>query len=126
MEMTDCAASQSLGPHRKLSNEKLIQLSDLLALGPLAYGYDTPVWTSERIAALIWSRFRVRYSVGYVKRLLRNARVASGTNIHGCPRDQRTSNLAYLLEGVQLIGRFARNSGRSIADLHWIGARYEH
>jgi putative transposase len=58
------------GRQRKLSNEKLIQLSDLLALGPLAYGYPTPVWTSERIAALIWSRFRVRYSVGHVKRIL--------------------------------------------------------
>jgi transposase len=58
------------GSHRKLSNEKLSQLSSLLVRGPLAYGYDTPVWTSERIAALIWRRFRVRYSVGYVKRLL--------------------------------------------------------
>jgi transposase len=58
------------GRHRKLSNEKLIQLTVLLARGPLSYGYQTPVWTSERIAALIWSRFRVRYSVGYIKRLL--------------------------------------------------------
>jgi putative transposase len=58
------------GSHRKLSSEKLIQLSSLLARGPISFGYETPVWTSERIAALIWSRFRVHYSVGYVKRLL--------------------------------------------------------
>jgi transposase len=58
------------GPRRKLSNKKLIQLSHLLARGPLSYGYETPIWTSERIAALIWSRFRVNYSVGHVKRLL--------------------------------------------------------
>lgn len=58
------------GSHPKLAREKLAQLPDLLARGPLAHGFDTPVWTSERIASLIWSRFRVRYSLDHVKRLL--------------------------------------------------------
>jgi transposase len=58
------------GPRPKLGHDKLIQLSGLLARGPLAYGFETPIWTSERIASLIWSRFRVRYSVDHVKRLL--------------------------------------------------------
>ena len=62
--------SPKSGPRPKLAHDKLIQLSDLLAKGPLAYGFETPVWTSERIASLIWSRFRARYSVGHVKRLL--------------------------------------------------------
>jgi transposase len=58
------------GPHPKLAREKLARLPVLLARGPLSYGFDTPVWTSERIASLIWSRFRVRYSPDHVKRLL--------------------------------------------------------
>jgi transposase len=58
------------GPHPKLAHEKLAQLPDMLARGPVAYGFDTPVWTSERIASLIWGRFRVRYSYDHVKRLL--------------------------------------------------------
>jgi transposase len=58
------------GPVPKLAREKLAQLPALLARGPMFYGFDTPVWTSERIAFLIWSRFRVRYSPDYVKRLL--------------------------------------------------------
>ena len=58
------------GPHPKLAREKLARLPDLLAQGPLSYGFETPVWTSERIAGLIWSRFRVRYSPDHVKRLL--------------------------------------------------------
>jgi transposase len=62
--------SPKSGPHPKLAHDKLIRLSDLLARGPLAYGFETPVWTSERIASLIWSRFRVRYSVDHVKVLL--------------------------------------------------------
>jgi transposase len=34
------------------------------------HGFDTPVWTTERIAGLIWRRFRVRYSRDYVKHRL--------------------------------------------------------
>jgi transposase len=58
------------GPNPKLAREKLAQLPGLLARGPIAYGFKTPVWTSERIASLIWHRFKVRYSSDYVKRLL--------------------------------------------------------
>jgi transposase len=58
------------GPHPKLAREKLARLPGLLARGPIAHGFETPVWTSERIAGLIWQRFRVRYSVDYVKQLL--------------------------------------------------------
>jgi putative transposase len=58
------------GAEPKLSLEKRMRLSKLLAKGPLAYDFETPVWTSERIASLIWSRFHVRYSYDYVKRLL--------------------------------------------------------
>jgi len=58
------------GPRPKLIHEKLIRLPELLVKGPLAHGFETPVWTSERVASLIWSRFRVRYAPDYVKRLL--------------------------------------------------------
>jgi transposase len=59
-----------IGPHPKLAHEKLARIPDLLAQGPLSHGFETPVWTSERIADLIWSRFHVRYSPDHVKRLL--------------------------------------------------------
>jgi len=58
------------GGRPKLPREKLAQLPSLLAQGPVAHGFDTPVWTSERIAGLIWRRFRVRYSRDHVHRLL--------------------------------------------------------
>jgi transposase len=48
----------------------LERLPSLLAQGPSAHGFDTPVWTTERIAGLIWRRFRVRYSRDYVKHRL--------------------------------------------------------
>lgn len=58
------------GPRPKLPRDKLERLPSLLALGPSAHGFDTPVWTTERIAGLIWRRFRVRYSRDYVKHRL--------------------------------------------------------
>ena len=54
------------GGRPKLANEKLAQLPSLLEQGPSAHGFDTPVWTTERIAGLIWRRFRVRYSRDHV------------------------------------------------------------
>jgi putative transposase len=58
------------GPRPKLARDKLERLPGLLEQGPAAHGFDTPVWTSERIAGLIWQRFRVRYSRDYVKHRL--------------------------------------------------------
>jgi transposase len=58
------------GPRPKLAREKLARLPGLLEQGPVAHGFDTPVWTTERIAVLIWRRFRVRYSRDYVKNTL--------------------------------------------------------
>lgn len=63
-------SSPKPGPHPKLARNKLIRLSGMLAKGPQAHGFETPVWTSERITSLAWSRFRVRYSVGHIERLL--------------------------------------------------------
>jgi len=50
------------GPRPKLARDNLARLLSLLAQGPSAHGFDTPVWTTERIVKLIWRRFRVRYS----------------------------------------------------------------
>jgi transposase len=58
------------GSRAKLSPEKLALLPGLLGRGPTAHGFQTPVWTSERIALLIWRHFRVRYSFDHIKRLL--------------------------------------------------------
>ena len=58
------------GPKPKLSQDKLARLGELLEQGPAAHGFDTPVWTIERIARLIWRRFRVRYSRDHLKNRL--------------------------------------------------------
>jgi transposase len=41
-----------------------------LARGAEAYGFPSPVWTTQRVADLLWQRFRVRYDRDHVCRLL--------------------------------------------------------
>jgi hypothetical protein len=54
------ARRQHPGPAPKLSRGKLAQLPRLLAQGASAYGFPTEVGTTQRVADLIWQRFRVR------------------------------------------------------------------
>jgi len=54
----------------KLARRQLAQLPRLLAQGAEVHGFSTPLWTTQRIADLIWRRFRVRYDRDHVCRLL--------------------------------------------------------
>jgi transposase len=54
----------------KVARRQLAQLPRLLARGAEAYGFSTGVWTTQRVADLLWKRFRVRYDRDHVCRLL--------------------------------------------------------
>jgi len=47
------------------------KLEQLLVQGPQRLGYETPLWTSQRVAHLIEDEFGVRYHPGHVWKLLR-------------------------------------------------------
>ena len=47
------------------------RLEELLLQGPERLGYDTPLWTSRRVARLIEQEFGVRYHQGHVWKILR-------------------------------------------------------
>ena len=54
----------------KLARRQVVLLPRLLARGAEAYGFSSPIWTTQRVADLIWRRFRVRYDRDHVCRLL--------------------------------------------------------
>jgi len=58
------------GRPAKLSTGQRKRLLRWLADGADAHGFPTPVWTTPRIASLIWGRFRVRYHPDHIGRLL--------------------------------------------------------
>jgi transposase len=57
-------------PPPKLARRELARLPQWLARGDEAYGFASPIWTTQRVADLIWRRFRVRYDRDHVCRLL--------------------------------------------------------
>lgn len=60
----------------KLTTEQLGQLPSLLAPGAEAYGYRGQVWTTKRVAEIIWRTFGVSYHPAHVSRLLRAVRLS--------------------------------------------------
>jgi transposase len=54
-----------------LSAEQKTHLAQVLLRGAHAVGYQTELWTLERIAKVIWKEFRVRYHPNALWHLLR-------------------------------------------------------
>ena len=64
------------GPATKLTPEQLAHLPGLLAPGAEAYGYRGDVWSTKRVAEVIWRTFGVSYHPAHVSRLLRVVRLS--------------------------------------------------
>lgn len=60
----------SPGRPPKLSRDQGRELVTVLLEGAMASGYATQLWTTARVAEVIWKMFRVRYHRDHVGRLL--------------------------------------------------------
>ena len=63
-------AKPAAGRPTRLTAKQKMRLVQLLRQGPLAHGYRTALWTTQRIAALIERRLGVRYHRNHVGKLL--------------------------------------------------------
>lgn len=55
----------------QLNADQYRRLVDCLLAGPERLGYETPLWTCQRVADLIEQEFNVRYHPGHVWKILR-------------------------------------------------------
>lgn len=55
----------------RLSRDQLERLLEILIDGALAWGFETDLWTGERVAEVIREEFDVHYSPRYIPQLLR-------------------------------------------------------
>jgi len=62
------------GSAPRLSAEQRAQVPELLAKGAEAYGFVGQVWTTPRVATLVFREFGVRYHPAHVSRVLRGLR----------------------------------------------------
>jgi transposase len=58
------------GRKPRLTAQQKAQMEQRLLDGPERLGYETSLWTSERVAELIHKEFKVRYHPGHVWKLL--------------------------------------------------------
>jgi len=55
-----------------LSDLDKILLCDIIDSGPIAYGYISGLWTSIRVADVIFHEFGIQYHPGHVRKLLQD------------------------------------------------------
>ena len=102
------------GPTPKLTTEQRAQLPGLLAPGAEAYGYRGQVWTTKRVAEVIWHTFSVRYHPAHVSRLLRSVRLSVQAPIERANQRDEQAIAAWQTETwPTLKKRPARKSGPS-------------
>jgi transposase len=102
------------GPPPKLTTEQLAQLPRLLAPGSEAYGYRGDVWTTKRVAEVIWRTFGVRYHPAHVSRLLRAVRLSVQQPIEQATQRDEQAIAAWRTEGwPALKKRLPRKGGPS-------------
>jgi transposase len=102
------------GPTPKLTAEQRAQLPGLLAPGAEAYGYRGQVWTTKRVAEVIWRTFGVRYHPAHVSRLLRSVRLSVQAPIERATQRDEQAIAAWQTETwPALKKRPARKSGPS-------------
>lgn len=61
------------GRPSELSAVQRQQLHDIIESGPVAYGLNTGLWTSQVVAEVIQEEYGVRYHPGHVRKLLHRA-----------------------------------------------------
>lgn len=54
----------------RLTEEQRVTLADIVESGPVAYGLDSGIWTSRKVAWVIREEFDVSYHPGHVHKLL--------------------------------------------------------
>jgi transposase len=59
------------GRRPRLTQKQLKGIEKALQRGPEALGYETSLWTSQRVADLIEREFAIQYHAGHVWRILR-------------------------------------------------------
>jgi transposase len=59
------------GPDSELDDQDREQLVELLEKGAQAHGWETDLWTSKRVAALVEDKFGIDYTPRHCSRILR-------------------------------------------------------
>jgi putative transposase len=61
-----------------LNEEQRRELVEVLARGAESCGFETDIWTTERVARVIYERFGIRYHPDHVRKILHSLGLPGG------------------------------------------------
>ena len=67
------ASKKREGRRPRMNRRQLRRLERMLLKGPMEFGYETDLWTTERVANLIEEEFGIHYHPDHVRKILHNS-----------------------------------------------------
>lgn len=61
------------GRRPRMNRQQLRRLERMLLEGPMKFGFETDLWTTERVASLIEEKFGIKYHPDHVRKILHNS-----------------------------------------------------
>ena len=85
--MNGLKRTKHTGRHPALSEDQKKQLVEVLIKGAESYGFETDIWTTERVAKVIYDKFGIKYHPDHIRKILHSLGF-SWKRVEGRPRER--------------------------------------
>ncbi len=82
------SSKKHTGRRSRMNRQQLRRLERMLLKGPMEFGFETDLWTTERVASVIEQKFGIKYHPDHVRRILRNSLKFSPQKPEGIARER--------------------------------------
>ncbi len=84
----------------RINRQQLRRLERMLLKGPMEFGFETDLWTTERVAWLIENKFGIKYHPDHVRKILHNSLGFSPQKPEGIARERDEKKRANWVKNV--------------------------
>lgn len=88
------------GRRPRMNRAQLGRLERMLLKGPMEFGFETDLWTTERVAWLIEEKFGIKYHPDHVRKILHNSLNFSPQKPEGIARERDENKRASWVKNV--------------------------
>ena len=88
------------GRRPRMNRQQLRRLERMLLKGPMEFGFETDLWTTERVASLIQEKFGIEYHPDHVRKILRNSLGFTPQKPEGIARERSETKRANWVKNV--------------------------
>jgi transposase len=88
------------GRRPRMNRQQLRRLERMLLKGPMEFGFETDLWTTERVASVIEQKFGIKYHPDHVRKILHNSLNFSPQKPEGIARERDEKKRANWVKNV--------------------------